>query len=140
MGELGGGEVDGAGGRASSGFLSRDVQSENETPGEPLPVQLERDRGEDVGEDDVESRRVEAPRETAGVLHAQSLLRQTLWTLPWRGTARHDQLTDVVYIDHGSAGGGQRKKPRGRALAHRWPSGQHQGRTHPRILPHVTHR
>jgi len=69
---------------------------------------------------DVEVRCLEVARKTAGVLHAQSLLSQTLWTLPWRGTPRHDQLTDVVHIDYGSAVGGQGKKPRGCALAHRW--------------------
>src|SRR5665647_368052 len=140
MGELGISEVDGAGGRASSGFLSRDVQPDDETPRELLPVYLERYRREDVGEDDVEVRCQEVARKTAGVLHAQSLLSQALWTLPWRGTPRHDQLTDVVYIDYGTAVGGQGKKPRGCALAHRWTPGQHQRRTHPCILPHVMHR
>ena len=50
------------------------------------------------------------------------------------------KATVVVYIDYGCGVGGQRKKPRGCALGHRWTPGQHQRRAHPRILPHVLHR
>jgi len=62
--------------------------------------------GEDVGEEDVESRRLKGARKTAGVLHAGAVAPNPLDPAmdTWRGTLRHDRLTDVV-VDHGSADG-----------------------------------